>query len=267
MFKYAFIGTGNMAEAIITGLITSGTATPAEILCCDTNKERLQSVSARFQGIETAVSASKIAPSQVVILCVKPGQIIDVARQLPEECRENSLIVSIAAGVSLSTLTHALPLARIVRVMPNTPALVQAGVSCFSTNTLATAADRTAVTQLLHAVGLVFEVEESQLDAVTALSGSGPGYLCLVVEALSDAGVKLGLPRQLAQTLAAQTVYGTGKMILETGEHPALLREKVTSPGGTTIAGLAALEAAGVRSAFIAAAETACARSKELGRS
>lgn len=266
MYTYSFIGTGNIAEAIIAGLLATGNVTAECILCCDISENRLQSIAERFPQIATTTQLQDAAHGQVIVLSTKPGQIVAVAQELASHLLPTSLIVSVAAGITLGTLSQALPTYRIIRVMPNTPALVQAGASCFSANEHADNDDRAAVATMLRAIGLAYEVEEYQLDAVTALSGSGPGYICLVVEALSDAGVKLGLPRQLAQMLAAQTVYGTGKLIIESGEHPALLREKVTSPGGTTITGIAALEAAGVRSAFITAAEAAYARSKELGR-
>ena len=176
------------------------------------------------------------------------------------------LVISIAAGITLKTLDAALPKSRLVRVMPNTPCLVGESASGYSLGPRATEADGALVKQLLESVGRAFVVDEKLLDAVTGLSGSGPAFVYVAIEALSDAGVRMGLPRDVALQLAAQTVRGAATMVLETGEHPGVLKDRVTSPGGTTIAGLAALESGGFRGTLIAAVEAATRRSIELGK-
>jgi pyrroline-5-carboxylate reductase len=189
-----------------------------------------------------------------------------VFSELAGKCGTEKLIISIAAGVPLAKLTVGLKTERVARVMPNTPALVGKGASAYALASGASTADGQLVGQLLGAVGLAFLVDEKHLDAVTGLSGSGPAYVYVMIEALADGGVKMGLTRDVALALAAQTVRGSAEMVLTTGEHPAALKDKVASPGGTTIAGLAALEDRGLRSALIAAVEAATKRSIELGK-
>jgi pyrroline-5-carboxylate reductase len=206
------------------------------------------------------------AGSDVIVLAVKPQVAGTVLQQISDTVVAGKLIISIMAGVKTATVEAAFPeQVRVARVMPNTPALVLDGAAAISPGTHATQEDLSVARSIFELVGKAWQVEEKLMDAVTGLSGSGPAYVLTFIEALSDAGVKNGLPRDIATGLAAQTVFGTAKLLLETHEHPALLRDKVTSPGGTTIAGLHALEQAGFRGTVIDAVDAATARSKELG--
>jgi pyrroline-5-carboxylate reductase len=206
--------------------------------------------------------------ANVLILAVKPDQVATVLTGLRGEFTSDHLLISIAAGVTLAKLEGALPAgARIVRVMPNTPALVGAGASAFALGKHATATDGELAKELLSAIGVAFQVKESLLDAITGLSGSGPAYVYSFIEALSDGGVAAGLPRDMATELAAQTVLGAAKMVLETGQHPGVLREQVTSPGGTTIEGLHELEKGRLRGVVMNAVRAATEKSKKLGQS
>jgi pyrroline-5-carboxylate reductase len=206
-----------------------------------------------------------LSAADVTILAVKPQQLSAVLRQLRPAASAQKLILSIAAGVRLAALAEGLgPATRLVRVMPNTPCLVGQSASAYALGQNATAADGELVGRMLGAVGKALAVDEKLLDAVTGLSGSGPAFVYLVIEALADGGVRAGLPRDVALQLAAQTVRGAAEMVLATGEHPGVLKDKVASPGGTTIAGLAVLEAQAVRGALMAAVEAAAARAAEL---
>lgn len=263
--KIAFIGAGNMAEAMIRGLVRSGTP-PDEIVCAEPRPERRDEVAKKY-GIEAVASNLAAAErADVVFLSVKP-QMMDLAlEEIASAVDARKLVVSIAAGITTAAIARKLGAGvRIVRAMPNTAAVVGAAATAICRGAHATEADLEHGRTLFQAVGTVVTVEEHLLDAVTGLSGSGPAFLFLVVEALSDGGVKMGLPRHVSTALAAQTLVGAGRMVLETGEHPGRLKDQVTSPGGTTIAGMHALEAAGVRGALIEAVEAATLRSKELG--
>jgi pyrroline-5-carboxylate reductase len=212
-------------------------------------------------------NAAVVAKCRVLVLAVKPHIVPQVLEELREHVRDDHLIVSIAAGITLSHLQEGIgEAARIVRVMPNTPALVGQSATGFALGAKATAADAELVETLFRAVGLAYRLPEHLLDAVTGLSGSGPAYAYQFIEALSDGGVKMGLPRDVATQLAAQTILGAAKMVIETGHHPAALKDAVASPGGTTIAGLHALERAGFRAAAMDAVEAATLRAKELGQ-
>jgi pyrroline-5-carboxylate reductase len=264
--KIAFLGSGNMAEALVKGLLAAGTAAAEEIVCAEPVAERREALKKRHGVGVTASNAEAVTAAGIVVLSVKP-QIVDaVLSEIAPALGTSRLLVSIAAGVPISALARRLgPGARIVRTMPNTPALVGAGATALARGGAATEEDLVQATALFQAVGTAVVVEEKLLDAVTGLSGSGPAYVFLAIEALADGGVKAGLPRATALALAAQTMVGAGRMVLETGEHPGKLKDQVTSPGGTTIAGVHALEAAGFRAALIAAVEAAAKRSKELG--
>ena len=265
MYKFSFIGSGNMAEALIKGLLQQSGMQPRDILCCDTNAQRLQLLQERYGDLATSTAALDAVQAQVVILSVKPPHIGAVTAEIAQEASPANLIVSVAAGIPLSYLERQLPGAKIIRAMPNTAALVGAGVTGYTPNTQVTAVERQQIQEFFSGVGLACELPEPQLDVVTALSGGGPAYLCLVAEALSDAGVRLGLPRAAASSLAAQVLVGTGKMIQSSAEHPAVLRENVCSPGGTTIEGVAVLEEHAVRGAFMQAVEAAHTKAQQLG--
>jgi pyrroline-5-carboxylate reductase len=266
--RVGIIGTGNMGAAIIRGLLAAGKVNCDTLLGSDTAAERLAGLAEQLGFRATADNDEVVASSDVVILAVKPQVMSSVLRALDPRVCENKLFVSIAAGITIGALEQALPeSARIVRSMPNTPATVLCAATAIARGAHATDEDLNHVRYLFEAVGSVVTVEEAMLDVVTGLSGSGPAYVLLVIEALADGAVRMGLPRATAQQLAAQTVFGTAKLALESPQHPAQLRDNVTSPGGTTAAGLAALEAGALRHAFISAVEAATRKSVELGRS
>jgi len=267
MVKITIIGGGNMGEALVGGLLADGITTPAGLWVTDVVADRLAALQKRY-GVRTGNdNAAAASWADVVILAVKPQAMDAVLDGLKERLSERPLIVSVAAGIPLSRISARLGGARkLVRVMPNAPCLVRAGASAIALSPSVSVEERALAVKLFEAVGTVVVVEERLMDAVTGLSGSGPAYVFQIIEALADGGVKMGLPRDTALTLAAQTVLGAAKQVLETGEHPARLKDKVASPGGTTIAGLHALETGGVRSAVIAAIEAATKRSEELGR-
>lgn len=217
-------------------------------------------------GKSTGSNPEVVKFASVVVLAVKPDQVTEVLKEVSPLFKEEQLLISIAAGITLKQMEEQLPSgARVVRVMPNTPALVGASASGLALGKSATDEDAKKVTELFASVGVAFQVKEPLLDAVTGLSGSGPAYACLMIEALSDGGVAAGLPREVATRLAAQTLLGTAKMVLETGLHPGTLKEMVTSPGGTTIDGLHELEKAGVRGALINAVRAASEKARKLG--
>ncbi len=263
----AFLGAGNMAEAFIKGLLRAGVALPSEILCTDRRKERLADL-ARLYGVRTTTdNRTAAAEAGIVVLSVKPQAMNKLLDEVAPAIDEKKLVISIAAGVPLAAIERKVGRGiRMVRSMPNTPALVGAGASAIAAGDHATEADMTQATALFDAVGKTVVVDEPLLDAVTGLSGSGPAYVFLVIEALADAGVKVGLDRRTAQDLAAQTVLGSAKLLIETGEHPGKLKDQVTSPGGTAIAGLHTLEAGGLRTTLMNAVEAATKRAHELGK-
>ena len=266
--RIAFIGAGAMMQALAGGLIEAGVA--SDRLCAaDPDREQRRRAEERL-GLETyASNAEAVARSDLVVLAVKPGVVPAALEELAgAPGLDQRLWISIAAGVSLARVEAALPSgARVIRAMPNTPALVGAGATALCANAAATPEDRAAAEALFRAVGITWEApEEGLLDAVTGLSGSGPAYVFVILEALGDAGVHMGLPRDAAYRLALQTVYGAAKMALESDLHPASLKDQVTSPGGTTVAGLERLEALGVRVALQEAVAAATRRSRELGR-
>ncbi|MBA4031234.1 MAG: pyrroline-5-carboxylate reductase [Planctomyces sp.] len=272
--KIGFIGSGQMATALAKGFVAAGMVQPEQLLAYDVlpaSAERfVQSTGGRVMADVTGLTQE----ADVIFLSVKPQAMAAVLKNLADvPASREKLVISIAAGITLATLEAGLGGAgRIVRVMPNTPALVGAGASAFtlSKGALAHSAtspgDAAIVRQLLETVGVAEEVPETLMDAVTGLSGSGPAYVYQIIEALSDGGVRVGLPRATATRLAAQTLLGAAKMVLETGEHPGVLKDAVTSPGGTTIAGLHALEAGGLRAALMNAVVAATSRAKELGQ-
>jgi pyrroline-5-carboxylate reductase len=270
--QLGFIGGGVMAEAILSRLIQQEIFTPQTILVSDPLEQRQHFLSNHY-GVEVTADNLVVArQAQTLILAIKPQQLSAMALELQPAFATGpsvypvSLVISILAGVPLGQLAAIFPGIAIIRAMPNTPATVGAGITAIALGAGVTAVEQARARAILEAVGKVLEVPESQLDAVTGLSGSGPGYIALVVEALTDGGVAAGLPRPIAAELALQTVWGTAQLLKESGWHPAELKDRVTSPGGTTIAGITALEQGGLRAALIAAVQTATQRSKELGQ-
>lgn len=264
--KLGFIGCGKMAGALVEGVLKAGAFSKGDITVGDKYAAAVKAIVDKH-GVQPARdNAEVVAKSDVLLLCVKPADAPDALKAVREQ-PEGKLIISILAGVTLASLQKAAgDKARIVRVMPNTPALIHKGAAAYSPGHSATAEDAKVTEKIFSSVGSAYLVKEELLDVVTGLSGSGPAYIYVVVEALADAGVLMGLPRDLALKLAAQTVTGAADMVLQTGLHPAQLKDQVTSPGGTTIAGLEALEAAGIRSAFLSAVRAATERSRELGK-
>jgi pyrroline-5-carboxylate reductase len=264
--RIGFVGAGNMAGALIKGLLHSGTVGPAQIQASDVREERLAELAAEHR-ISTTIDNAKLAAwSDIVVLAVKPQVIDKVMAPIARALRPHALVVSIVAGVPIESIESRLPPeTRVVRTMPNTAAIALAAATAISPGTHASDQDLALARQLFEAVGRVVVLEESLLDAVTGLSGSGPAYVMLMIEALADGGVKVGLHRETALLLAAQTVYGSAKLLLETGEHPGRIKDSVTSLGGTAIAGLHTLEAGGLRTTLIDAVESATRRSIELG--
>ena len=265
--KIGFIGGGKMGEALINGILRAGLSSSDKIMVSDVDKKRLQ-ILEKEAGIKTTQDNKKItSDSDIIILAVKPNMIGSVLDELNSEITSKHLIISIAAGIPLSFIESSLNKGcRAIRVMPNTPCLVGETAAGYVLGKKATRNDGKLVGQLLDAVGKSFLLDEKYLDAVTGLSGSGPAFIYVVIEALADGGVKMGLPRDVAITLAAQTAFGAAKMVLESGTHIGQLRDSVTSPGGTTIEGLHALEKGGIRNALIDAVETATKKSKSLGK-
>jgi len=263
--RVTFIGAGNMGEAMLKGLLNAGV--PARNLkIMELFKARSQYIQKTYK-VKKAQNMADALTAEAVVVAVKPKEVDNVVRLIAESKRPPPLIISIAAGVPLSNFLDKLgPGARVIRVMPNTPALVGASVSAYYAGPGVRGEDLTLTETILNAIGACHHLmDESLLDAVTGLSGSGPAYVFVVIEALADAGVKLGLSRELSLSLAAHTVAGAGKMAAVSGEHPALLKDKVASPAGTTIEGLAELERAGFRAALINAVEAAAMRARELG--
>lgn len=263
-----FLGYGNMAEALIRGLIT--VVDPDQIGASGPRAERAEALRQRYGIRATTDNVELCRHSDVVVLSVKPQILGRVLEQVREHLRPDALIISVAAGVSIAAIEARLSAPvenppRIVRSMPNTPALVKTGATAIAAGRHATDDDLAIARLIFDAVGITVTLDESQIDAVTGLSGSGPAYVFLILEALADAGVKVGLARRNAQRLAAQTVMGAAKMLLDTDEHPGRLKDMVTSPGGTAIAGLHTLEQGGLRTTLINAVESATTRARELG--
>jgi pyrroline-5-carboxylate reductase len=263
----AFLGAGNMAEALVKGLLRAHVATPSEIICTDRRTERGPELTHKYGIRFQKDNLAAVREAGIVVLSVKPQAMNKLLEEIKPGLDQTKLVISIAAGVPIEAIErkvgHGI---RIIRTMPNTPALVGAGATALAAGEHATEADLAQARALFEAVGLAVVVDEPLLDAVTGLSGSGPAYIFLIIEALADGGVKAGLARDQAQELAAQTVLGSAKLLIETGEHPGRLKDQVTSPGGTAIAGLHTLEAGGLRTTLMDAVEAATFRSRELGK-
>eukprot|EP00579_Thalassiosira_antarctica_P000385 CAMPEP_0201869744 /NCGR_PEP_ID=MMETSP0902-20130614/3149_1 /ASSEMBLY_ACC=CAM_ASM_000551 /TAXON_ID=420261 /ORGANISM="Thalassiosira antarctica, Strain CCMP982" /LENGTH=279 /DNA_ID=CAMNT_0048395291 /DNA_START=138 /DNA_END=977 /DNA_ORIENTATION=+ len=260
-----FIGTGMMASSLIDGIVAKGVRTANQIHCSDIWPPAREAASKKGYNATESNAVLCANSDDAIFLAVKPNGIMGACKDIMDAKDIGALIISIAAGITLETLEEALPGRRVIRVMPNTPCLVGEMAGGFSLGTHATDADKTLVKTLLDAVGLAMEVKEILLNAVTGVSGSGPAYVFLFIEALSDGGVRAGLPRNVATTLAAQMVKGAAEMVLKTGKHPGELKDAVTSPGGTTIAGVEALEKGGFRATTISAVTAATKRSFQIG--
>jgi len=264
--KLGMIGGGVMGEALLSRLISQNVYQPTEVIVGEKSPERRDYLAQQY-GV-SVIEDNRVVAQQAstILLAIKPQVFAAVTAELGEALLASTpLIVSILAGVSLSQLETAFPQLPVIRAMPNTPATVGAGMTAFALGSRASARDKQTAQQMFSAVGEVVEVPETLMDAVTGLSGSGPAYVALLVEALSDGGVAAGLPRAIATQLALQTVRGTVQLLQETKMHPAELKDRVTSPGGTTIAGVTELERGGFRAALIAAVKAAALRSQELG--
>lgn len=263
--KLGFIGAGNMGEALLKGLLVRGSARPQGIVVSARRPERLRELVETY-SVRAASNVEVARESEILVLAVKPQILDQVLREISAAVSREKLIISVAAGVPIAAIERRLhPPMRIVRAMPNTPATVGAAATAIALGEHATDDDLAAARTIFDSVGITVLLEESQLDAVTGLSGSGPAYLFLIIEALADAGVKVGLSRRASMQLAAQTVLGSAKLLIESGQHPGLLKDGVTSPGGTAIAGLHTLEAGGLRNVLMNAVEAATRRSRELG--
>lgn len=263
----AFVGAGNMAGALIRGLIGTATVSASRILASDPDQNRLDALREELGIAVASDNQAIVRQATVVVLATKPQVFGQVLPEVAAGLASDALVVSIAAGISTAIIERALPEgSRVVRTMPNTPSLVGAGATAIAAGRHATDADLALVEALFRSVGISVRVPEGQIDAVTGLSGSGPAYVFAMIEALRDAGAREGLPEETALRLATQTVLGAARLILEEDEAPEVLRQRVTSPGGTTRAGLDALEAAGFTDAILAAVRAATRRSIELGK-
>jgi len=265
--RIGFLGAGKMATALARGWLTAGLASADRLLASDPVPQARQAFHSETGLPATADNREVVAGSDLLVLAVKPQTMACLLAEVRPLVTARHLVVSIAAGITLRQLAEGLgPDRRLIRVMPNTPCLVGASAAGYSPGEAATPDDVALVDRLLNTVGRAFRLSEPLLDAVTGLSGSGPAFVAVVIEALADGGVRMGLPRDVAAALAAQTVFGSAKLLLETGMHPAALKDMVSSPGGTTIAGLHALERGGLRAALIDAVEAATVRCLELGK-
>ncbi len=264
--KIGVIGTGNMGEALISGLLHSRSSTPENIICSDIRKDKLKIVKESYGVLTSGNNLNVVSASEIVVYAVKPQIMASVLRETATSLDMSKLIISIAAGVPLSAIESCLNKdLRLVRVMPNIAASVKEGAAAIAPGKHALKDDLKVAKAIFDSVGKSVIIEEELMDAITGLSGSGPAYLFLIVDALADAGVKMGLSREDALLLSTQTVLGAAKLLMETNEHPGKLKDRVTSPGGTAIAGLHTLEEGGLRTTLINAVEAATRRSKELG--
>jgi pyrroline-5-carboxylate reductase len=264
--RFGFLGAGKMATALARGWLATGLASTSQILASDLLPQAREAFGTATGSRTVSDNRQVLTESNLIVLAVKPQSMAALLAEIRPEVTAQHLVISLAAGFSLQRLEEGLgPETRLVRVMPNTPCLVGAGTCAYSGARGARAEDLALVDRLLQAVGRSFPVPENLLDAVTGLSGSGPAFVFVMIEALSDGGVRVGLSREVATALAAQTVLGAARMVLETGLHTGVLKDMVTSPGGTTIAGLHALEKGGLRGILMDAVEAATRRAGEMG--
>ena len=265
MAKIAILGAGVMGEALLSGLMRSGYS-PADVVITDTRPDRLVHLCEKF-GVRSASNVEAVTGAETVVLVVKPQDMANLLREIASSVHRDALVISMAAGITTIALQAELPSGTaVVRVMPNTPALVDKGMTAISPGSHCSEEHLAHAEKLLQSIGKVIRIAEKHQDAVTAISGSGPAYIYYVVEAMIEAGVLLGLPRATASELTLQTVIGAAAMLDETGEHPSVLRENVTSPAGTTSAALRELDDHKVRAAFLSAMEAARDRSRELAQ-
>ncbi|MFO7151916.1 MAG: pyrroline-5-carboxylate reductase [Bacillota bacterium] len=266
MERIGFLGAGSMAEALLKGLISTGSVRPEDVIVTNRqNDQRLKYIKDTYGVRVTRDYSELVGESSVLMLLAKPKDIGELMKRIGEELREDQLLLSVAAGISTSFLERfSSRKIKVVRAMPNTSCQVGESATAIAAGRYAGEKELDTALRIFSSVGKVYVVEEKWLDAVTALSGSGPAYVYLMMEALTEAGVKAGLPAQLSHELAVQTVFGAAKMVLKTGEEPAALRKKVTSPGGTTMAGLEVLERMGFADAVVQAVQRAARRSAEL---
>ena len=266
-FKYGFVGGGNMGEAIIKGLVAGGFSDPGRIAVFDTDQGVLARLEQDYKTSSVRDNKELVQSSSIVVLAIKPQQIKDVLSEIGGLIVPAQLVISIAAGVTLADLQSGLlEPAPVIRVVPNTPALVRAGATALTAGAHAGKEHMDEALALFEGVGTVVQVEEKYMDIITGLAGSGPAYVFTMIEALADGAVRMGLPRRLAYNLAGQTVMGAAKLCLESGKHPGELKDNVVSPGGTTAAGLYALEKGAFRSLLIEAVGAAAQRAEELGK-
>jgi pyrroline-5-carboxylate reductase len=264
--KIGVIGTGNMGGALISGLIGSRSSAPENIICSDIRKDKLKSVQETYAVRTTTSNVEVVKASDIIIYAVKPQIMASILKETAKYLDNSKLAISIAAGVPLEAIEKCLDKeARVIRVMPNIPASVKEGATAIAAGKHASRNDLKLAKAIFDSVGKSVILEETLMDAITGLSGSGPAYIFLIVDALADAGVKMGLSREDSLFLSAQTVLGAAKLLMETNEHPGRLKDRVTSPGGTAIAALHTLEEGGLRTTLINAVEVATKRSKELG--
>ncbi len=266
--RFAFVGAGNMAEALIRGLLASGSVSASDITISNRRHEKTERNAERWGVRGAPDNVSCVRDADIVMLCVKPQVMRAVLDQCGREVPNDALVISVAAGIPTQAIeAHLSPGQRVVRSMPNTGAIVRQSATAIAAGSSATEIDLAVAREIFDQVGRTVVVEEHHLDAVTGLSGSGPAYIFLIIDALADASVKVGLSRDIGLELAAQTVLGSAQLLLQTGEHPGRLKDQVTSPGGTAIAGLHTLEAGGLRTTLINAVEAATRRARELGDS
>lgn len=265
-WRLGCIGVGAMGQALVSGIMKAGIVTPDRVMVADADEKRAQDVACRL-SVQSGTNADVAAAADVLLVAVNPGHVTTVLAEIDSYLTEDAVVVSVAAGVPLAALERALSARRaVIRAMPNTPCLIGSGVTALSLGRWATPEHGARAEALFGAVGHAVTVPENLMDAVTGLSGSGPAYVFTVINALADGGVTAGLPRDVARELAVYTVLGSARLVAETGDHPIVLRDRVTSPGGTTAAGLAVMEKEAVVSAFIEAVRAAALRAGEMAR-
>jgi len=264
--QIAIVGAGNIGRALIGGLLKGHDIDPGNIRASRRNESALSTLEEQFPGIKTTTDNQEaVRGASIIVLAVKPQVVLDIISEIKRVVTEDTLVISVLAGITTDTLHSKFELnLPVVRTMPNTPALVDEGATAMCKGTHANDSNLEIARAVFEAVGTVEVVPEYLMDAITGLSGSGPAYIYMIIEALTDAGVKQGIPRPTAARLAAQTVFGAAKLVIDTQKHPAILRDEVTTPGGTTISAIAELESHGLRTMLINAVATATARSKEL---